>query len=169
LRALGLCTDARLALQWVKMDKSTTQHPMVDPGRPDCGIVVVAHAPLASAYASVARHVHGELPQTLAVVDVAPWQPPEMIAAKTLALLTRKHWDRVLFLVDLHGATPFHIACRVAASWGDRARILTGLNAGMLLSAIERQSDADLNRLARAVAVRARRAVQVRTVASDVD
>lgn len=149
------------------MDKSAVEDLSGGAGDRRCGIVVVAHAPLASAYAGIAHHVHGELPQALVVVDVAPWQPPEMVAAKALALVACKQWHRVLFLVDLHGATPFHIACRVAASWGDRARILTGLNAGMLLSAIERQGDADLDRLARAVAVRARRAVQVRTVASD--
>lgn len=142
-------------------DESADRVSATDAAGQGGGIAVVAHAPLASAYAAMAEHVHGELPRVLLAVDVARWQPHEMVAAKVLSIIDRRGWTRMLFLVDLPGASPFHIAKAIAAQSGVRCRILSGLNAGMLLSAIERLYDPDLERLARDVAVRGRRAIRV--------
>lgn len=131
--------------------------------------MVIAHEPLASSYAAMAEHVHGELPHVLLPVDVARWERREHVASRVLSIIGHKGWDRLLFLVDLPGASPFHIAQAIAAQSGRQSRILSGLNAGMLLCAIGRLHEPDLERLARAVALRGRRAITIHALAGDAD
>lgn len=103
------------------------------------GIVVVAHAPVASALAECARHVLGELP-ALAVSDVQADEPPEP-AARELAgrIAALDDGAGVLVLTDIKGATPSniaHSACELARAAGVACDLVAGLNAPMLLRAL---------------------------------
>jgi Phosphotransferase system, mannose/fructose-specific component IIA len=103
------------------------------------GIVVVAHTPLASAVVNCACHVLGDVP-ALAVLDVDADVQPEP-AAKALAARIAEvdSGNGVLVLTDIKGATPSNIAhkaCEQARQAGVACELLAGLNAPMLLRAL---------------------------------
>jgi mannose PTS system EIIA component len=103
-------------------------------------ILIVAHAPLASALLAVARHVYPDCSQQLAAVDV----PPEMRHEQAEALLRQAlvqltdglpgHAGDVLVLADVFGATPCNAALAVAD--GVHVRVVAGLNVPMLWRAL---------------------------------
>jgi PTS system ascorbate-specific IIA component len=103
-------------------------------------ILIVAHAPLASALLAVARHVYPDCSQQLAAVDV----PPEMRHEQAEALLLQAlqeltdglpgHAGDVLVLADVFGATPCNAALAVAD--GVHVRVVAGLNVPMLWRAL---------------------------------
>jgi mannose PTS system EIIA component len=96
-------------------------------------ILLVAHAPLASAMLAVARHAYADCGSIVRAIDV----PADMGLEQTTAQLTavlhdlqRTPDDEVLVLVDAFGATPCNAA--LAAADGVRVRIVTGMNVPML-------------------------------------
>lgn len=102
-------------------------------------ILLVAHAPLASALLEVARHVFPERGPSLRAVDVAAHADVRQVelgirdalrdlmdAAATTAVTS----PEVLVLVDVFGATPCNAA--LAAADGLSARVVTGVNVPML-------------------------------------
>jgi PTS system mannose-specific IIA component len=103
-------------------------------------ILVVAHAPLASALLAVARHVYPECSQQLAAVDVpADLQQDDAqdLLRQSLQSLTRGlqgHAADVLVLTDVFGATPCNAALAVAD--GVHVRVVAGLNVPMLWRAL---------------------------------
>jgi len=102
------------------------------------GLVIVAHAPLATALQAVASHVFAERAQMLVPVDVMPDWPAErteqaLREAVQLAA-TRAGSDEVLILADVFGATPCNAAQRVAE--GSRLRLIAGVNVPMLWRAL---------------------------------
>lgn len=107
------------------------------------GLVIVAHAPLASALLAVARHVFADRCDTVLAVDVAAdWsaERAEQAIAQTVDRLAQPPGDprcpaaEVLILADVFGATPCNAAQRVAD--GVRCRLVTGVNVPMLWRAI---------------------------------
>ncbi|MEX8502173.1 MAG: PTS sugar transporter subunit IIA [Leptothrix ochracea] len=103
-------------------------------------LLIVAHAPLASALQDVARHVFPEPVVALEAVDVQPQHRPEDIEAAVRAALDRHRPtnatdpDEALILTDVFGATPANVAQRVAD--GQHVRILAGVNVPMLWRAL---------------------------------
>jgi PTS system ascorbate-specific IIA component len=99
------------------------------------GVVLVAHAPLATALAACARHVLGDV--ALACVDVEADASPEALFEDILGCIAAEdRGDGVLVLADLVGATPFNVALRAAQAAveaGRRCEILAGANVPMLL------------------------------------
>ncbi len=93
-------------------------------------VLLVAHAPLASAMLAVARHAYADCGSTVTAVDV----PAELGLEATTTLLTTAlqalPGPEVLVLVDAFGATPCNAA--LAAADGVRARVVTGMNVPML-------------------------------------
>ncbi|MCK7498806.1 MAG: PTS fructose transporter subunit IIA [Comamonadaceae bacterium] len=81
-------------------------------------LLVVAHAPLASALRAVAEHVYPERSARLAALDVDPGMQPEDVAAQARALLASLDAREALILVDVFGATP----CNAALAAGRRRR-----------------------------------------------
>ncbi|NOL49875.1 PTS sugar transporter subunit IIA [Pelistega europaea] len=78
-------------------------------------IVVVTHAPLASALREVVLHVFPTV-DTMLVYDILPDVQPEVMQAQIMADVQRKQQStqqRVLVFSDLIGATPANIAMRV--------------------------------------------------------
>ncbi|MDQ3444716.1 MAG: hypothetical protein M3496_00870, partial [Pseudomonadota bacterium] len=106
--------------------------------RPMVGIVVIAHAPLASALSQCAEHVYTCEPNArrqLRALDVDGGAD----LANTVALARElvREVDRgegVLILTDAFGATPGNVAAQLAES--ERVAVLAGVNLPMLLRAV---------------------------------
>lgn len=104
-------------------------------------VLLIAHAPLASALLSVADHVYSEKGHRVAAVDVEPWMTVETVEglARTALLQLRAgfpgadagpHAGEVLVLTDVFGATPCNAAQRVVD--GVATRLVAGVNVPML-------------------------------------
>lgn len=106
-------------------------------------VALVTHAPLGSALKAIAEHIYGEHVD-LTVIDVLPGACAEK---STDSLLTRiKMIDQgagVLLLTDLPGASPANIcrhACDLAREMGVQCDVLAGVNASMVLRAMNHRA-----------------------------
>lgn len=101
-------------------------------------ILIIGHAPLASALRQCALHVFPECGPTLAAIDVLPDAAPERTLAEARAAMDRiaaqPGVDGVLVLTDLFGATPGNIAQKLVD--GVTSRLITGVNLPMLLRSV---------------------------------
>lgn len=105
------------------------------------GIVVVAHAPLASALRSVALHVLPALAADVVAVDVDANDGLEQVHDQVdQALQALQSRPGVLVLADTLGATPCNVAAQVVAS-RPNAHLLAGVNLPMLLRALTYRSE----------------------------
>lgn len=107
-------------------------------------VLLVTHAPLGGALRAVVEHVYGEA-ANLTVMDVTAGQCAD---DSTDGLLERmRALDQgpgVLLLTDLPGASPANIckrACEIARSAGMKCEVLAGVNAAMVLRAINHCSN----------------------------
>lgn len=98
------------------------------------GILVIAHAPLASALRQCVLHVFPDADAALQALDVPPNQPPDETLAQARMLLDLQGTAHTLILTDVFGATPCNVATRLVD--GVRTRLLTGVNLPMLLRAV---------------------------------
>lgn len=94
------------------------------------GLLLIAHAPLASALRSVAQHVYPDCSTRLMVLDVEPGLAPAVIEDQARALLAAAPHDEFLVLTDVFGATPCNVAERLADP--RRVRVVAGVNVPML-------------------------------------
>ena len=98
------------------------------------GILIIAHAPLASALRQCVLHVFPEAASAVAMLDVQPNMPTEeslVTARMTMAMLGR---PQTLVLCDMFGATPCNIAQKLID--GVNARLIAGVNLPMLMRAV---------------------------------
>ncbi|NBO76932.1 MAG: PTS sugar transporter subunit IIA [Betaproteobacteria bacterium] len=93
-------------------------------------VLLIAHAPLASALRSVAEHVYPDCAARLCALDVPPGLPPAQIEEQAKALLAKLPQQEVLVLTDVFGATPCNVAQRLTDH--RRIRVVTGVNVPML-------------------------------------
>lgn len=93
-------------------------------------ILIVAHAPLASALRAVAEHAYCDCGADVVALDVAADVGLEEATASVAAALKAFAAPEVLVLVDAFGATPGNAA--LAAADGQRERVVTGVNVPML-------------------------------------
>lgn len=91
-------------------------------------LLVIAHAPLASALTAVAGHCYSEA--GIEAVDVAPTMSVEVVEALARDAIDRLNSSEVLILTDVFGATPCNAAQRVAD--GVSIRVVAGVNVPML-------------------------------------
>lgn len=97
------------------------------------GLLIIAHAPLASALKSVARHTFPDCAATLEALDVPPDMPVEQIEALARELLARVSGPEALILTDVFGATPCNVAQRLAGlAEPGQVKVVTGVNVPML-------------------------------------
>jgi PTS system ascorbate-specific IIA component len=123
------------------------------------GILIIAHAPLASALRQCVLHVFPDAAATVLAIDVQPNTPPEesLAAARiTLAQMTQTH---VLVLTDMFGATPCNVAQKVVD--GIRAKLIAGVNLPMLLRTMTYRNEPLDALMARALAGGAQGVMQV--------
>jgi mannose PTS system EIIA component len=93
-------------------------------------ILIIAHAPLASALKSVAVHAYPDLARHIEALDVAADVPMDTLEARAQALLGIEGDAEALILTDVFGATPSNVAQRLADH--PRVRVVAGVNVPML-------------------------------------
>ncbi len=93
-------------------------------------LLLIAHAPLASALAGLAAHTYADCAGAVTALDVTPQQSPEDVQACAQQLLREAPAEETLILTDVFGATPCNGAQRLAD--GMRVRVVTGVNVPML-------------------------------------
>jgi PTS system ascorbate-specific IIA component len=94
-------------------------------------LLLIAHAPLATAFRDVAAHAFPDTP--VAAVDVSPEEDPRDVEARARRCLGDSEAS-TLVLTDVFGATPANVAQRLADA--GRVRVLAGLNVPMLWRAL---------------------------------
>ena len=98
------------------------------------GILIIAHAPLASALRQCVLHVFPDNSAGLAALDVQPNSPPEETLAQARIMLGQLGTADALVLVDVFGATPCNVAQKLVD--GVHSRLITGINLPMLLRTV---------------------------------
>ena len=93
-------------------------------------VLLIAHAPLASALLSVAGHCYEDKGHLFEAIDVEPSMSPETVESLARAALARLNTPEVLVLTDVFGATPCNVAQRL--SDGVNVRVVAGVNVPML-------------------------------------
>ena len=94
------------------------------------GLMIIAHAPLASSLKSVAEHTFPDCSRVLEALDVSPDMSLEEVEARAREMLARVRNPEALIFTDVFGATP----CNVAQKLGDgsQVRVIAGVNVPML-------------------------------------
>jgi PTS system ascorbate-specific IIA component len=98
------------------------------------GIVVIAHAPLASALRLCVLHVFPDAAGAVVALDVPPNQPTDETLAQARVLAQQLGTEHLLVLTDVFGATPCNVAQRLVD--GIHSRLVAGVNLPMLLRAV---------------------------------
>jgi PTS system ascorbate-specific IIA component len=98
------------------------------------GILIIAHAPLASALRQCVEHVFTDNAQGGAALDVQPNTPPEETLAQARIMLQQLGSTDVLVLADVFGATPCNVAQKLVD--GVHSKLITGVNLPMLLRTV---------------------------------
>ena len=97
------------------------------------GVLLMTHEAIGTALIGAARHVLGQLPLALDVIEVDASADPDTILAE--AIRQARGLDKgegVLVLTDLYGATPCNVAQRLP-TLGLTMHCVSGLNLPMLL------------------------------------
>ncbi len=94
------------------------------------GLLIIAHAPLASSLKAVAQHTFPDCASRLEALDVLPEMQPEEIEIQARALLARLGGPDALIFTDVFGATPCNVAQRLAD--GLHVKVIAGVNVPML-------------------------------------
>lgn len=98
------------------------------------GILIIAHAPLASALRQCVLHVFPDSSEAVAALDVLPNVPPEESLAQARILMRRLAQPNTLVVTDVFGATPCNVAQKLVD--GVRSKLITGVNLPMLLRTV---------------------------------
>ncbi len=98
------------------------------------GILIIAHAPLASALRQCVLHVFPDNPESVAALDVQPNMPPEETLAQARIVFGELGTAQVLVLADVFGATPCNVAQKLVD--GVQSKLITGVNLPMLLRTV---------------------------------
>jgi PTS system mannose-specific IIA component len=98
------------------------------------GILIVAHAPLASALRQCVLHVFPDATARVAAFDVQPNVPPEETLAGTAQALALLNAPQTLVLTDVFGATPCNVAQKLVD--GLNSKLIAGVNLPMLLRTV---------------------------------
>jgi PTS system ascorbate-specific IIA component len=98
------------------------------------GILIIAHAPLASALRQCVAHVFTDNPEGVAALDVQPNTPPEETLAQARIMLAQLGAKDALVLADVFGATPCNVAQKLVD--GVHSKLITGVNLPMLLRTV---------------------------------
>jgi mannose PTS system EIIA component len=98
------------------------------------GILIIAHAPLASALRQCVLHVFPDSAEAVSALDVQPNVPPEESLALARTLMRQLGQPNTLVVTDVFGATPCNVAQKLVD--GVRSKLITGVNLPMLLRTV---------------------------------
>ena len=125
------------------------------------GMMIIAHAPLASALKAVAEHAFPDCARTLEALDVPPDMPVEEVEARAQAMLARVRSPEALIFTDVFGATPCNVAQRLGD--GTQVRVIAGVNVPMLWRSLSYANEPIEAVVTRAMAGAAQGIMQVAT------
>ena len=94
------------------------------------GLMIIAHAPLASSLKAVAEHTFPDCARSLEALDVVPDMPIEQVETLARDMLARVRTPEALIFTDVFGATPCNVAQRLGD--GEQVRVIAGVNVPML-------------------------------------
>ncbi|HEX3140645.1 MAG TPA: PTS fructose transporter subunit IIA [Rhizobacter sp.] len=94
------------------------------------GLLIIAHAPLASSLKAVAQHTFPDCGRHLEALDVLPEATVEEIEVQARALIAQISNPDALIFTDVFGATPCNVAQRLAD--GVHVKVIAGVNVPML-------------------------------------
>jgi PTS system ascorbate-specific IIA component len=104
------------------------------------GILIIAHAPLASAMRACALHVYPEAAGEVVALDVPPNEFTDTTQAAARALMAQLGTPQTLVLTDVFGATPCNVAQKIVD--GAMSKLVAGVNLPMLLRAVNYRNEA---------------------------
>ena len=128
------------------------------------GIVIIAHAPLASALRQCVAHVFADRVAGVVAVDVLPDAPVTQSVAQARQAIAVLGPVPLLLLTDVLGATPSNVARQLQE--GHEARLLAGANLPMVLRAVTYQDEPLDQLMARALQGGTQGVLQVQTSAT---
>jgi len=97
------------------------------------GIIVGTHGEFANGILQSCEMIYGQR-ENLKAVTLVPGEGPDDVVAKyEKAIKELGNPDRVLFLNDLRGGSPYNAACRIVAQ-NENYGIVTGVNLPMLIA-----------------------------------
>ena len=97
-------------------------------------ILIIAHAPLATALRECALHVFPDCTREVIAIDVPPDEAPEDTFASAQHLLDVEPGQQILVLTDVIGATPSNVAQRLVQA--NESSLIAGVNLPMLLRTV---------------------------------
>ena len=97
-------------------------------------ILIIAHAPLATALRECALHVFPDCTGEVIAIDVPPDEAPEDTFASAQHLLDVEPGQQILVLTDVIGATPSNVAQRLVQA--HESSLIAGVNLPMLLRTV---------------------------------
>jgi PTS system ascorbate-specific IIA component len=97
-------------------------------------ILILAHAPLASALRECALHVYPECAAEVIAIDVLAQAQPEDTLAQALDAAGAALDEGLLVLTDIFGATPANVAQKLVV--GSNAKLIAGVNLPMLFRSV---------------------------------
>jgi len=128
------------------------------------GLMIIAHAPLATSLKAVAGHTFPECGRTLEALDVSPDTPVDVIEAQAREMLARVRDPEAVIFTDVFGATPCNVAQRLASSVdGAQVKVVAGVNVPMLWRSLCYADDSLDMLVARAMAGATQGVMQVAT------
>ena len=114
------------------------------------GILIIAHAPLASALRASVLHVFPDVSSGILAMDVPANESPELTCSNVKVLMDQLNSTQILVLTDVFGATPCNVAQKVVD--GLHSRIVAGVNLPMLLRTVNYRHESLDVLIARAMA-----------------
>lgn len=127
------------------------------------GILIIAHAPLASALRQCVLHVFPDNPTSVVALDVQPNMPPEETLAQARILFKQMGTSHALVLADVFGATPCNVAQKLVD--GVNSKLIAGINLPMLLRTVSYRHEPLDALITRALAGGTQGVMQVATIA----
>ncbi len=97
-------------------------------------ILIIAHAPLASALRACVLHVFPDEGREVLVLDVQPGATAQETLGAARQTLAQSGATSALVLVDILGASPCNVAQQLVD--GVTSRLVTGVNLPMLMRAV---------------------------------
>ena len=113
-------------------------------------LLIIAHAPLASALRQCVLHVFPDQAQGVAAFDVEPNLAPEETLAAARQALDRLNASQTLVMADVFGATPCNVAQKLVD--GVNSKLIAGVNLPMLLRTVTYRHEPLDSLVARALA-----------------
>lgn len=97
------------------------------------GLLIIAHAPLASSLKAVAQHAFPDCAARLEAFDVPADMAVEQIEIRAREVLARVRNPEALIFTDVFGATPCNVAQRLASTLdASQVKVIAGVNVPML-------------------------------------